>query len=100
MSNLKQFISDDSAVAYSLVFIVALFFLITVIYILSAPIVNQVFQVFNEDIIPMEIVSERTRDTLMFQRAMWQALPFFVAVFLLLIYPVIRALLEKRSAGE
>jgi len=69
------------------------------VYVVVSPALNLVFSVFNNDIMPMGIVSERTRDTLMFQRGIWAALPFFVAIMLLLVYPIIRALMRKRAEG-
>ena len=95
-----QIISDESAVAYSIVVIICIFLLFTIIYILSTPAVNLVFTVFNADILPMGIVSSRTRDTLMWQRTVWGVLPFFVGIFLLLVYPIIRALMAKRAGGD
>jgi hypothetical protein len=97
---MKRFIANESAVAYSIVAITCIFLLISIVYVVSSPIVNLVFSVVNADIIPMGIMSDRTRDTLLFQKTIWQAIPFFVAIMLLLVYPIIRSLMKKRAEGE
>jgi len=92
-----KFLRDRRGTAYSIVLIACTLLMVSIIYVVSEPLVNKVFDTFNTELVDEGIVSERTRDTLMFQRGIWAALPFVFGVVLLLFWPVMRALMEKRG---
>ena len=92
-----KLLNDNRGTAYSIVLIACTLLMVSIIYVVSEPLVNKVFDTFNTELVDEGIVSERTRDTLMFQRAVWLALPFVFAVVLLFLWPVVRALMEKRG---
>jgi len=92
-----KFLNDNRGTAYSIVLIACTLLMVSIIYVVSEPLVNKVFDTFNTELVDEGIVSERTRDTLMFQRGIWAALPFVFGVVLLLLWPVMRALMEKRG---
>lgn len=90
-----KFFGNTRGTAYTFLIIGALFILFTILYILMSPVVNNWIAGFNENILPMGIVSTKTIDTLNFQVRMWNMIPIIIVLVLFLFYPIIRALMKK-----
>ena len=94
---MKPFINDTNGTAYSIFIIIMIFVLASVVMIVSLPAFNNAIDQYNSEFVDKDIASQRTVDTLEFQFNMFRAMPFFVAFTLLFLYPIVVALLKRRT---
>ena len=92
-----KFLRDRRGTAYSIILIIATFVLISVVWIFASPMMNDVFSTVNTQLIDTGTISTRTQDTIEFNRMMFNLLPFVFAFVLLFLYPILRALMERRA---